>query len=271
MPDEKPREVRTVAVLGAGLIGASWATLFAAHDLAVRLWDPRDVREEVRGSVHQFGGTVPGGPYDPRSCSAASRSSTPSRPRHRCRRACPTGAGERPGAARRQARALRKGRGRRRARGADLLVDVGDHADGPRRRDGAPGAAARRPPVQPTARHPARRTRAGREDRTWAVDAAAASTEPGQVPGGAAEGDAGFVANRLQSAVFKESVHLVLEGVVDQAELDTIMTESLAHRWATAGPFRSMHLGGGPAACGTCSSTSARGCSGGGGRSASPS
>lgn len=57
----------------------------------------------------------------------------------------------------------------------------------------------------------------------------------------------GFVANRLQSAIFRESVHLVLEGVVTPEELDQVMTESVGVRWATAGPFESYHLGGGPA------------------------
>lgn len=57
----------------------------------------------------------------------------------------------------------------------------------------------------------------------------------------------GFVANRLQSAIFRESVHLVLQGVVTPEELDQVVTESVGVRWATAGPFESYHLGGGPA------------------------
>ncbi|MGW5043607.1 3-hydroxyacyl-CoA dehydrogenase family protein [Streptomyces griseoluteus] len=56
----------------------------------------------------------------------------------------------------------------------------------------------------------------------------------------------GFVANRLQSALFREAVHLVAEGVVTEAELDAIVTDSIGMRWAVAGPFRTFHLGGGP-------------------------
>ncbi|MEV8476353.1 3-hydroxyacyl-CoA dehydrogenase NAD-binding domain-containing protein [Streptomyces sp. NPDC051173] len=56
----------------------------------------------------------------------------------------------------------------------------------------------------------------------------------------------GFVANRLQSALFRECVHLVTEGVVTEAELDEIVTDSIGLRWAAAGPFRTFHLGGGP-------------------------
>ncbi|MFG3046698.1 3-hydroxyacyl-CoA dehydrogenase family protein [Streptomyces sp. NPDC048241] len=56
----------------------------------------------------------------------------------------------------------------------------------------------------------------------------------------------GFVANRLQSALFREAVHLVAEGVVTEAELDAVVTDSIGLRWAVAGPFRTFHLGGGP-------------------------
>ncbi|MEV7187419.1 3-hydroxyacyl-CoA dehydrogenase NAD-binding domain-containing protein [Kitasatospora sp. NPDC093102] len=56
----------------------------------------------------------------------------------------------------------------------------------------------------------------------------------------------GFVANRLQSALFREAINLVVEGVVTEQELDDIVTSSIGLRWAVAGPFRSFHLGGGP-------------------------
>ena len=56
----------------------------------------------------------------------------------------------------------------------------------------------------------------------------------------------GFVANRLQAAIFQESVFLVAEGVVTLDQLDDVMTSSLGVRWATSGPFLSFHLGGGP-------------------------
>jgi ketoreductase RED1 len=56
---------------------------------------------------------------------------------------------------------------------------------------------------------------------------------------------AGFVANRLQAAIFKECVYLVQKGIVKVDELDEIMTSSLGIRWATGGPFLSFHLGGG--------------------------
>lgn len=55
----------------------------------------------------------------------------------------------------------------------------------------------------------------------------------------------GFVANRLQAAIFRECIYLVREGVVSMRDLDDIVTGSLGIRWATNGPFLSFHLGGG--------------------------
>ena len=55
----------------------------------------------------------------------------------------------------------------------------------------------------------------------------------------------GFVANRLQSALFRECVYLVTQGVVTEQELDEIVTSSIGLRWAVGGPFLSFHLGGG--------------------------
>jgi len=56
---------------------------------------------------------------------------------------------------------------------------------------------------------------------------------------------AGFVANRLQAALFRECVHLVEQSVIDVAGLDEIVTSSLGLRWAAQGPFLSFDLGGG--------------------------
>jgi ketoreductase RED1 len=56
----------------------------------------------------------------------------------------------------------------------------------------------------------------------------------------------GFVGNRLQAAVLRESIYLVQQGVVSVEELDTLVNNSLGLRWAAVGPFKGMHLGGGP-------------------------
>ena len=45
---------RNVAVIGVGVIGASWTTLFLAHGLNVVVSDPRpDVEAEVRAELQR--------------------------------------------------------------------------------------------------------------------------------------------------------------------------------------------------------------------------
>ncbi len=56
----------------------------------------------------------------------------------------------------------------------------------------------------------------------------------------------GFVANRLQAALFREAVYLVAQGVVSEQQLDDVVTSSIGMRWAVGGPLQSFHLGGGP-------------------------
>jgi len=54
----------------------------------------------------------------------------------------------------------------------------------------------------------------------------------------------GFVANRLQAALIREALALEREGVADATTIDRVMTAGIGPRWAAAGPFRSMDLGG---------------------------
>ena len=51
--------VRTVAVIGAGVIGSSWAALFAAHGLKVVVNDPRpDIQGVVLGDLKKIAPTL---------------------------------------------------------------------------------------------------------------------------------------------------------------------------------------------------------------------
>jgi L-gulonate 3-dehydrogenase len=52
----------------------------------------------------------------------------------------------------------------------------------------------------------------------------------------------GFVFNRLQGAVLREAYCLVRDGVIDVADLDTVMTEGLGLRWSVIGPFETADL-----------------------------
>jgi 3-hydroxybutyryl-CoA dehydrogenase len=55
---------------------------------------------------------------------------------------------------------------------------------------------------------------------------------------------AGFVANRIQYAVFREAFALVQSGVCSYADLDEAVRPGPGARWAAVGPFESLDLAG---------------------------
>lgn len=55
----------------------------------------------------------------------------------------------------------------------------------------------------------------------------------------------GHVANRLQAALWQEAFHLVQEGVASVADIDTAIAHGPGLRWALLGPFLNLHLSGG--------------------------
>ncbi|WP_413319286.1 FAD-dependent oxidoreductase [Agrococcus sp. 1P02AA] len=54
----------------------------------------------------------------------------------------------------------------------------------------------------------------------------------------------GFIANRLQAALYREAMHLVELGIATPEQVDRAVTAGLGPRWALAGPFEVMDLGG---------------------------
>jgi 3-hydroxyacyl-CoA dehydrogenase len=55
----------------------------------------------------------------------------------------------------------------------------------------------------------------------------------------------GHIANRLASALYREAVHLVEQGVASVAEIDAALCNGPGLRWALMGPHMTYHLGGG--------------------------
>jgi 3-hydroxybutyryl-CoA dehydrogenase len=54
----------------------------------------------------------------------------------------------------------------------------------------------------------------------------------------------GFIANRIQAAVWREILKLVADGVATPEDIDLVMTSSLGRRWSVAGPFEITDLAG---------------------------
>ncbi|MBR0667853.1 3-hydroxyacyl-CoA dehydrogenase [Roseomonas hellenica] len=55
----------------------------------------------------------------------------------------------------------------------------------------------------------------------------------------------GHLANRLQAALWREAIHLVAEGVASVADVDAAISEGPGLRWALMGPHLTFHLAGG--------------------------
>ncbi|WP_370252582.1 3-hydroxyacyl-CoA dehydrogenase NAD-binding domain-containing protein [Nioella sp.] len=55
----------------------------------------------------------------------------------------------------------------------------------------------------------------------------------------------GHVANRLQAALWREAIHLVVEGVASVKDVDTAVWAGPGLRWAAMGPTMLFHLGAG--------------------------
>ncbi len=56
----------------------------------------------------------------------------------------------------------------------------------------------------------------------------------------------GHIANRLQAALWQEAYSLVERGVATVADIDTAISQGPGLRWAILGPFANKHLSGGP-------------------------
>ena len=241
-----------IAVIGAGVIGQSWAKLFASHGHEVVLSDPRkDLGEIVSGLAAGLAGA---GATDE----------------------APPGSGGSLGSV-------------RAAEGADPLADAASGADfiqecGPERVDvkrelfaAAEHASAQAVFASSSSAIPASVTAAELPDDVAArllvghpfnpphimplvevVPSPQTSDEAvqtavefyrgvGREPIVLRKEARGFVGNRLQNAVLREAVHLVQSGVVSVEDLDAAVRNSLGIRWAAVGPFEGLHLGGGKA------------------------
>lgn len=56
----------------------------------------------------------------------------------------------------------------------------------------------------------------------------------------------GHIANRLSSALWREAVNMVAEGIADVADIDRALVHGPGLRWSVVGAHMGYHLGGGP-------------------------
>ena len=62
----------------------------------------------------------------------------------------------------------------------------------------------------------------------------------------------GFVATRLQEAIWREALHMVNEGEATPEQIDTAIVNGPGPRWAIMGPCMVYHVGGGEGGMAYC-------------------
>ncbi len=236
-------QVRKVAVIGAGTIGASWATCFLANGLDVMAVDPvvdeRELRRAIDGmmpalesigyptladtSLLQFSASI----GDELAAAQFVQESVP----------------ERLDLKRETLRDLES------VIGPQVIVSSSATALIPtdiQRKARQPQRLIVGHPFNPPHLIPLVEVSGGErtapEALAWAI---AFYRAIGKAPVLMKREAYGHIANRLAAALFREAVHLVAEGISTVKDIDEVITQGPGLRWALQGPFTTYHLAGG--------------------------
>ncbi len=236
-------DISRVGIAGGGLIGMSWAALYLGQGLAVSVLDPDPATENrLRDFVAEA--------WPHLSALGLNKSETPP--------AATVGAD--PEILRGVQFVQENGPDRielKRALVAELEAVIE-----PDTLIASSTSSLRATDIQAQARHPARILVAHPMNPPHLVPmvelVAGDATEPGavdmaeafyrrmhRVPVRVRKEVPGHLANRLTSALYREAVHLVAEGIADVADIDTAIAHGPGMRWALMGPHLIYHLGGG--------------------------
>lgn len=239
MSVREPEDIKTVAVLGCGLVGFSWAVVFARHGRAVHLYNRPSpslvsVRDRVREALEFL--------CAEHVIAADEVDAALSRVRVFDDLAAAVGGADYVQEAVAEDLALKQ---RIFAEVAELAgpdVVIGSSCSGLRRADIVRDVKDH--PERCLVVHPANPPHlipfveiAGDEASEEAKRAAARFMEAvGQKPVHCRE-VYGYVLNRLQLALIQQAIHLVREGICDVAAVERALTDGLGLRWAFQGPY----------------------------------
>jgi carnitine 3-dehydrogenase len=233
-------EIRTVAVVGAGAIGGSWAALAMAHGLDVHAADPAAgaqdrLEQTVGGYLREL--SPAGEPGHLRFFGAAEQAAEGA---DLVLEAGPEQAGVK--------RALFAALDR--VTPPDVLLASSSSGLGPSAFQGGcshPERVVVTHPFNPPHLIPLVEVVGGASTGEAAIEAAmAVMTRLGRKPVRVRAELPGHVVNRLQAALWREAYYLVSRGVVSVADLDAAVASGPGLRWALLGPIATQHLSGGP-------------------------
>lgn len=242
---QRPRErVERVAVIGSGTIGASWAALFLAHGFPVAVYDPAEGTERL---VRDF--VASAWPALERlgiaKGSGAGAMSFHGDPAEAVRGAQFVQESGPEDLSAKQALFARMEQGL----GRDAIVASSTSGLLPSDLQAGrilPGRYLVGHPFNPPHLIPLVELVGGSSTDPAALDRAAAFyAAVGKRTIRLRKELPGHVANRMQSALYREAIHLVLEGVASMEDVDAAVAYGPGLRWALMGPHLSHHLAGG--------------------------
>jgi len=243
----RPQDIKSVAVIGAGSVGASWATLFLAHGIEVIAHDPApNVVARVRAFIENAWPSL-------LSLGVASTGSAPLEKLRFASSAAEAAA---------QADLVQENVPEKPGLKAQVLSEI-DAAASPNKvilssTGGIPPTA-----LQASCRHPERfvvvhpynpshlmplvEVVAGKhtapEVVQWAMEF---SRHVGKQPIRLNTEAPGHMTNRLQAALLREAVYCLVEGIASARDIDAAVRYGLGPRWTLMGSLLTLHLAGGP-------------------------
>jgi carnitine 3-dehydrogenase len=233
-----------VAVIGAGTIGASWATLFLAHGLEVAVYDPApDIERRVRDFVARAWPTM--------ARLGLAEGADPDRLRFHADPAAAAQGAPFVQESGPENLAAKQALFARLAQGLDREAIVASSTSGLLPSD---LQADRIGPERYLVAHPFNPPHlmqlvelvGGRDTDPLVIERAAAFYRSvGKRPITIRREMRGHVANRMQVALYREAIHLALEGVASIEDIDAAIAYGPGLRWAIMGPHMLHHLAGG--------------------------
>lgn len=231
-------DIRTVAIVGAGLIGASWAALFTANDIDVIAWDPdatartlfRDRVKVARKQLAQLGRRGKGRVKVVARLKAAVaeadfiQENAPEKLELKHRLFAEILAAAKPQAT---------------IASSTSSFAWSQLTEGMAQPDRLIVSHPFNPP------HLVPLVELYGTDAARVAQAAAFYEGMGKVTIRMKREAPGHVANRLASALYREAVHIVAEGIADVADVDKALVEGPGLRWSIQGAHMTYHLGGG--------------------------
>lgn len=233
------QDIQTVAIVGGGLIGASWAALFTANDIDVIAWDPdanaralfRDRVKSARKQLAQLGRRGKGKVKVVARLKAAVagadfiQENAPEKLELKHKLFAEILAAAKPQATIASSTSS--------FAWSQLTADMKD-------------AASRlivSHPFNPP--HLVPLVELYGTDPARVAQAAAFYEAMGKATIRMKREAPGHVANRLASALYREAVNIVAEGIADVADVDKALVEGPGLRWSIQGAHMTYHLGGG--------------------------